>query len=191
MQHQKGQSLLEALVVLAILSSVAVTGINVIESVKRRVALRAATSDLRAGFHYVRSLAVARDRNVAIRFRGDGNAWTWAVYEDGDGDGVRNDDISKQIDRELQMPRRFQHAAAGIGLPAGSIPDPMNGGKLADRPPVRFNASMLCSFSRLGEVTNGSVVISDGIDAVIVQSHGRSGRVSVLQWNGKKWTTGV
>jgi hypothetical protein len=187
---QSGQSLVEVVVTMAILGLVGMLTGSAIESVQKRIALRSATSEVRATLMYVRTLAVTRDRNVAIRFRNDARGWTWAVVEDGDGDGVRNDDINKGIDREIQPARRFQYGAAGIGLPGVSTPDPF-GGKLEDRPPVRFNASMLCSFSRAGEVTNGSVVLTDGERAVVVRAHGRSGRISVLTWNGRKWITGV
>jgi len=47
------------------------------------------------------------------------------------------------------------------------------------------------SFSRNGEVTNGSVVLSDGTHANIVRVHGTSGRIQVLRWNGNVWKTGV
>ena len=189
-QQQKGQTLVEALITVSVMSIVVLGAVNTADTVQKRIALRSATSEVRATLMYVRTLAVTRDRNVAIRFRNDARGWTWAVHEDGDGDGVRNDDISKGIDREIQPARRFQYGPAGIGLPDRDLPDPF-GGKLHDRAPVRFNASMLCSFSRAGEVTNGSVVLTDGPHAVIVRVQGQSGRINVLTWNGKKWSTGV
>ena len=100
---------------------------------------------------------------------------------------MRSDDINTGIDRVLISQRRLQ----GIGLPENAIPDPMNGGKVQDRPAVRFNPSMLCSFSRSGEVTNGSIVVSDGIDAAIIRNQGKSGRVSVLHWDGRRWKKGA
>lgn len=192
MHHQKGQSLIELLIVLAIIGIVCAVGMSAVESVQRRVALNSATSELRAIIMYVRTLAIARDRNVAIRFRNEQRAWTWTVYEDGDGDGVRNDDISKGRDRRILPTRTFQYGPAGIGLPSSSVPDPLAGGRpLTERSPVRFNASMLCSFTRKGEVTNGSVVLSDGRGANILRVHGTSGRIQVLRWNGTVWKSGV
>jgi prepilin-type N-terminal cleavage/methylation domain-containing protein len=190
MQHQRGQTLIELLFSVAILGSIALIAGNVVEHARRRVAMAGVTSEFRATFMYVRQLAITRDRNVAIRFREEGKGYTWAVYEDGDGDGVRNDDITKKIDRELIAPRLFQHLPARIGLPDQSMPDPMNGGVLESRPAVRFNSSMLCSFSRVGEVTNGSVVLTDGVNTIIMRVYDRSGRIAVLRWNGKQWITG-
>jgi hypothetical protein len=105
---------------------------------------------------------------------------------------VRNDDINKGTDREIIPPRNFQHGPAGIGLPSGKVPDPMAPGQtLGARSPVRFNTSMLCSFTRQGEVTNGSVVVSDGTNATIVRVHGTTGRIQVWRWNGNGWRAGV
>ena len=192
MQRQEGLSLVELTVAVAIIGIVTLVGGTAIATTNRRIALNSATSELRATVMYVRTLAVTRDRNVAIRFRDDENAWTWTVYEDGDGDGVRNDDIQNGKDRQILPTRRFQYGPAGIGLPGSPVSDPLAAGKtLQARPPVRFNASMLCSFSRQGEVTNGSVVLSDGTYATIVRVHGTSGRIEVWRWNGKGWKSGA
>lgn len=190
MRNQKGQTLVETLVAAAMMAIVGYAAAITVEAVQRRAALTGAISELRSVFLYTRTLAVTRDRNVAMRFREDGKAWTWTIYEDGDGDGVRNDDISKNIDRALTRPRRFQHSCARIGLPDVSMPDPMNGGVLESRPAVRFNSSQLCSFSRVGEVTNGSLVLTDGHTAAIVRVYGLTGRIAVLRWDGKQWKSG-
>jgi type II secretory pathway pseudopilin PulG len=192
MEKQQGQSLSELVIVLAMMGTIFGVGIPAVQSIQRSVALSSATSELRGTIMYVRTLAIARDRNIAIRFRAEETAWTWTVYEDGDGDGVRNDDINKGKDRQILPPSRFLFRPAGIGLPRGTVPDPMADGKpLGLRSPVRFNASMLCSFTRKGEVTNGSVVLSDGSNATIVRVHGTSGRIQVLRWNGSTWKSGV
>jgi hypothetical protein len=112
------------------------------------------------------------------------------VYEDGDGDGVRNDDITTGIDRPLDRARVFQYRPVRIGVPSAPIPDPSTGQPLYLRLPVRFGTSQLCSFSRSGEATNGSVVLTDGQSATIIRISGRSALVNVLRWNGSRWVTG-
>jgi hypothetical protein len=49
----------------------------------------------------------------------------------------------------------------------------------------------LCSFNRHGEVSNGSIVLTDGERAAIVRTYGTTGRVAVLRWNGKEWKLGA
>ena len=191
MDRQCGQTLLELMVVLAIIGMFSMIGIYAADVGMRQASLLGGTSELRAVFHEARMLAVARDRNVAIKFRDVGETWTWTVYEDGDGDGVLNDDIQKKIDRPLGRPRRFDHSPAVIGVPPYDVPDPLKpGALLASRAAVRFGNSTLCSFSRHGEATNGSVALTDGTRATIIRVHGTTGRIDVFRWDGKKWRVG-
>lgn len=187
---QRGQTLVELTVVTSIMGLLALGGTMAVDNAKRRVALAGATSVLRADFQRVRMLAIAHDRNIAIRFRDEGNGWSWAAYEDGDGDGVRNDDIDKGVDKRVGILNRLQ-LPARIGVPPGKLPDPFDSQPLSSRPPVRFGASSLCSFSRTGEATNGSVVLTDGKDAVVLQVQGLSARINVHRWRGGKWVSGV
>ena len=190
MNRQQGQSLTELIVVVALIGIFAGVTVSPVTQARQRVALIAGTSELRATFQYVRTLAIAHDRNVAIRFRQDGDGWTWAIYEDHDGDGVRNDDISRGVDRIVGKAHRFEHKPARIGVPAGRLPDPFASGFLDGRSPVRFGTSSLCSFSRAGEATNGSIVLTDGIRAVMLRVNGASARISVLRWDGRRWKEG-
>lgn len=192
MHSQKGQSLMELLVATAIVGSLVLVTHEAVETGRRRAALTAAVSDFRATVMYVRTMAITRDRNVAIRFTQEsGGRWSWAVYEDGDGDGVRNDDIQKLVDRRIRTRRDIQYMPARIGVPDAPVSDPMNSSSLQARPPVRYGASMLCSFSRHGEVSNGSVVLTDGERAAIVRTYGATGRIAVLRWDGKQWRLGA
>lgn len=190
-QRQRGQTLIELLVVLTLVGIVTAIGTSMIDRARTTVALAAATSELRALFQRVRMIAVTHDRNVAIRFRPAGEYWSWSIYEDRDGDGVRNDDIDRGIDRLLEKPRLFQFAPVRIGVPAEAIPDPATGQPLSLRLPVRFGTSQLCSFSRAGEATNGSVVLTDGRNVTVIRITGTSALVNVLRWDGKKWITGA
>lgn len=188
---ENGQSLIELTVAVAILAFVAMASCNVLGRTSRGVSLVAATAELRSIFQHVRMLAIAHDRNLGVKFELVSERWTWAVYEDGDGDGVRNDDIQRGRDRLIERPRRFEHRPSIIGTPTKSVPDPLAPGrKLQDRSPVRFGTSTICSFSRAGEATNGSVVITDGTNAVIVQVGGGAARIGVLRWNGVGWKSG-
>jgi hypothetical protein len=185
-RQQAGHSALELMVGMVVTALIALAGTSAVSASSKRLALMAAISDLRADLAHVRGLAIAHDRNIAVRFRDDGDGWAWSVYEDGDGDGVRNDDIATGVDRLLRAP----HHPLGpivIGIPAVPIPDPSTGRPLGSRSPVRFNASSLCSFSRNGEATNGSVVLTDGNGAAVVEVQGSTARISVFWWSGGRW----
>ena len=188
MKRESGQSLAELVVALALIGMFITITLSPLEQARKRASLLAATAELRATFHQTRMLAIAHDRNVALRFEENGGRWTWSVYEDGDGDGVRNDDIHRGVDKRVAKPRRFEHEPARIGVPRKPLPDPFDPGRtLAMRSPVRFGASGLCSFTRAGEASNGSMVITDGDTAAIVRVNGGSARVTVLRWDGSRW----
>jgi prepilin-type N-terminal cleavage/methylation domain-containing protein len=188
-KQERGHTLVELLIVLAVGGVILTTAWQAVDYARRTVALVSATSELRALFQNTRAIAIAHRRNVAIRFRQDGDTWTWRVYEDRDNDGVRNDDISRGVDVPLSTDRTFQYAPARIGVPAETIIDPTNQQPLASRLPVRFGTSQLCTFSREGESTNGSIVLTDGHNVRIIQIEGHSALIHVLRWDGSKWIT--
>ncbi|HEX7705859.1 MAG TPA: GspH/FimT family pseudopilin [Thermoanaerobaculia bacterium] len=192
MQSQSGKSLVELLVGVAVAAMFITISTSAIEATNQGVQLATSVSELRSVFQQVRALALARDRYVAIRFRPEGSHWSWTIYEDGDGDGVRNDDIARGTDRRIDGPRRFQFASAAIAIPEGNVPDPTAPGQyLANRLPVRFGTSMLCSFSPSGEASNGSIVLAKGKQVIVIRVQAQSARINVLRWDGRRWTTGT
>lgn len=191
MEHtQRGYTLADLLAAFTVLACMLLVGTSAAARCRRQMALAAATSELRALFQRTRMAAIARNRNVALRFRRSGDTWSATPYEDGDGDGVRNDDIAAGIDRMLEPPHDVAFPPARIGTPSSPIPDPSSPGLLSARSPVRFGPRQLCSFSRRGEVTNGSIVLTNETSAAIVEIHGGSGQISVRRWNGAKWIDG-
>lgn len=185
--RQQGLTATEVMIALAIMATITIGGISA-SAASRRIALVSAASDLRSELVRTRSLAVARDRNIAVRFRDDGDGIAWTAYEDGDGDGVRNDDIAAGIDRPVGATRRPAKPIR-IGNPSGNIPDPSATGPLGTRSPVRFNSSALCSFSPGGDATNGSVILTDGSGAAILEVQGATADITVRWWNGDRWVS--
>lgn len=192
MNHrQRGSSLTEIIVGLSIVAGLAAVGIPTLNKARSGIALTAATSQLRAVFHQTRVMAIARNRSLGIRFQLEPASWSWRIYEDGDGDGVRTDDISKGVDFPIGTRKRLDVAPGRIGIPNGTIPDPYASQPLAARPPVRFGTGYLCVFTSEGDATNGSIVVTDGEAVRVIRVYGTSAVVSVLRWNGKKWVEGV
>jgi type II secretory pathway pseudopilin PulG len=187
--NENGQTLVELIVVVSLIGGFAAMGTTAMTTARRDIALSTGTAELRAVLQRARLEAVTHDRNIAVRFRPVGNLWSWTVYEDGDGDGVRNDDINRGVDRTLGKPRLFQYPPVRIGVPSAPVIDPSTGQALSLRLPVRFGNSQLCSFSREGEATNGSVVLTDGVRATILRVSGHSAWITVMKWDGRKWTT--
>ena len=188
MEHERGYTVPELLAGLALLAVLSWQAAGAAEAAMRRASLFAAASELRAVFEQVRMEAIGRDANLGIKFRNVRATWTWSVYEDADGDGVRNDDIRDGVDRELQRPRGLRHRPVVIGVAGLDVRDPFEpNALLSSRPAVRFDEPTLCAFSRQGDATNGSVVLTDGKRAAILRVDGASGRVDVYTWNGSRW----
>jgi len=157
---------------------------------------RLAADELSSVLALARSTALRRDANVAVRFNvRSGERVEFALYRDGDGDGVRNADIEDGIDPRISPMHRLRHfgRAVRFGFPAGLRPtvpgDPSHHlTRLGD--PIRFNRSDLASFSPLGSATPGSLYFTAGRRELwVVRLLGRSGRVRVLRYDpaSRRW----
>ena len=127
MNHSpRGYSLLEILTVVGVIGICAIVALPSFFSMRQRMGVRVAAAEMRGIFANTRMLAIARHKHVGVKFRRTGDAWQYAVFEDGNGNGVRNADITAGIDRQVQPYRvvlqgnRFSQ----IGLPLRAIPDP-------------------------------------------------------------------
>lgn len=177
----------ELLIVMAISGIMILVSIPALSRLQSRNAVRAAASEVRGVFDQTRRLAMARNQNVALKFLQRSGEWLYAIYRDGDGDGVRNDDIVSGIDPLVRPPVAVLSGTrmARIGLPATPARDPDSGRLMPiTASPIRFNVSRLCSFSREGEATSGSVFVTDGKDAAaLVRVLGATGRIRVLVYD--------
>jgi prepilin-type N-terminal cleavage/methylation domain-containing protein len=188
---QHGYTLAELLIVVAIIGMTVGVATPAFNSLRRRSAVRAAAAEIHSVFYIARMRAASRGRNSGIRFMKSGNEWLYAEYSDGDGDGLRSDDIAAGIDRPLFTPRRvlfMDHGAATIGVVSKTIPDP-DGDKLTPTSsPVQFGRSQICSFSPIGESTSGTIYLIDGLGGIYaVRVYGASAKIRTLRFNGRKW----
>ena len=154
-----------------------------------RARLRSAAAELAARMRAARHAAVARACSVGLRFEADGDGWHVAGYLDGDGDGMRSDDISRGVDLPLGA---TYHPGAGrggvrFGIPEGRafprIP-PSRGSLRGGEDPIQFGASSIASFSPLGDATPGTAYLTDPesrLAAVVV--FGATSRVRVVEFD--------
>ena len=182
-----GYSLVEILTVVAIVGAFAAVATPAFFKLRKQQSVTVATNEIRGILHVVRSRAVARGSNSAVKFIMLGGTWHYAIYDDGDGDGVRNADITSGVDRMVVPPRPVLHAIgfARIGIPVLGVKDPDSARTLhATDSPVRFGSSTLCSFSGMGSGTPGSLFLTDGEEhGTIVRVFGATGRIRVMRFN--------
>jgi type II secretory pathway pseudopilin PulG len=191
---QRGNTLMEIIVTMGALGMIACITLPTLSSVLWRSTMRGAVVRVHALLVTTQEDAVAMKRNRAIKFLRDSDGgWSYAVYIDGDGDGVLNADIASGVDPLVQGPDVIvsPQAMATIGIPAEGLPDPDGGARLRpETAPVQFNRSTLCSFSPDGSGTPGSIYLRTVAgDAAVVRCSGEAGRISVLELprGGRKW----
>ncbi len=192
-RRQGGFSLLEVLTVIAIIGMFVSLTYPALQSMRRRSAVRAIATELRAIFHRVRSRAITRSDNAGVKFtRNSDGQWRFTVYDDGDGDGVRNDDIDRGVDRRISMPQPVMNsnAIASIALPLARIADPDGGWLATTASAVQFGRSTICSFSTDGRSTPGSIYISDrGGQLYALRVFGATAKIRLLRYdfNAARW----
>lgn len=184
---ERGTSLAELVITVAMAGVLCGTFIPQLTMLTRRAALRSAAARILYVMAQAQRRADAVNQYCGVKFTLVDTKWCYAIYDDGDGDGVRNDDIAKGVDTVVEGPLPIfpPDAHIRVGYPPAGLSD-LDSGKLIPPQvsPVNFNASTICSFSPAGTGTPGSVYLTDGSDAAaMVRSSGSSSRVRMLFYN--------
>ena len=180
-----GYSLLELTMVMAL--GVLLTATAVPEYLTGLDDLRArgAAHHLAARLHRARMEAVMRSAMVGVQFTqaADGH-YSYAVYLDGNRNGVLTRDIQSGIDRRIAAVERLPDQFTGVEF--GAIPGlpPVDaGGTAPGTDPVRLGSSNIASFSALGTATSGTVYIRGRRDAqYAVRIFGETGRTRLMKF---------
>jgi hypothetical protein len=163
-----------------------------LKNLESSVSVRSAAGEVGVAMYRARATAIARNVNVGLKFRRNGDRYEWTIYADGNGNGIRSGDITSGVDKPLASFTWSRNDVLPGILTGQRVPDPSGSGFL-DRPddPIRFNASDICSFSPLGESTPGSVYLWDGRDRMaVVRVFGRTAKMRTLYYRRgeRTWT---
>jgi prepilin-type N-terminal cleavage/methylation domain-containing protein len=186
----RGYTLVELLVVVAVLGLVLVLGLPPLLDTTARVRVDLGAAEVVGALRGARSWAIRRNQQVAVKFStgADGRV-AFTLYRDGDGDGVLNRDIDSGVDPQVAPAQTLAHLGRRVrfGFPPGKPPrDPGDPRRRLDRleDPIRFNRSDLASFGSLGGSTPGSLYLTDGRrQLVVVRVLGRTAKVRVLRYD--------
>jgi Type II transport protein GspH len=180
----RGATLVELLAVLAIGTTALALAAPGILQLRASVAVRSAAGEVATAFVLARAYAIRRGVYVGVRYQMNGDRHEWALYRDGNGNGIRTAEITRGIDRPLGIVYPWQRNDVFPGILTGEpVPDPSDPRRPLDRlnDPIRFNNSNICSFSPVGESTPGSVFLWDGHDRMaVVRVYGRSAKIRTL-----------
>ncbi len=114
-----------------------------------------------------------------VRFRADPPDLEWDIIMDGDGDGIRSEDVRRGIDVVVAGPHvlSVRYPGVRVGLPPGVRP-PSGGTLPADG--VAFGRADLLAVHPEGTTSSGSVYLCDRWERCAgVRLHGASGRIQV------------
>jgi Tfp pilus assembly protein FimT len=181
--RQKGSSLAELLAVIGILGTLTAMGVPLVLQTLDGARTRGAAHYMAARLNLARMEAVKRSVYVAMRVEQAGTSYACTFYADGNGNGVRTDDISRGVDRAVGPSERLEDHFAGVSF--GIVADmrgidgstPLEAGT----DPIRFGRGDLVSFSPSGTATAGTFYIrGQGKQQAAVRVLGTTGRVRVL-----------
>ncbi len=189
----RGTSLLEIVVVLALLALLVLVGIAPLTDLLAEEGLIAATREVSAILSAACARAVFQGADVGVKWTSLGGDLTLSVYQDGNGNGVTTADIRKGVDRLVAGPYWLRGKYPGITfsfVPSFNDADPGGAaiGNLAD--PIRFGASDICSFSPLGKASPGSVYLSNRKRRqAAVRVTPMNAKIQIFTWHGRtqKW----
>jgi type II secretory pathway pseudopilin PulG len=129
--------------------------------------------------------AVARGANAAVRFTALAPGFVYAVYGDGNGDGVRSADIESGVDSQLLPRERLSDQFPGVdfgalpGLPAVDASSTPPGSD-----PVRLGSARMASFTPLGTSSSGSLyILGPHASQYVVRLFGETGKTRILKFN--------
>jgi type II secretion system protein H len=192
--RQRGVSLIEMIVIIAILATLTTISTAAMTSILRRKDLRATAARIQSVLQMTDAEGQTQGAYRGVRFTQAGQQWNYAVYQDGNDNGVTTADIAAGIDRMIQPPRPLlpTGSIAIVGFPPAGVPDPDSGAPMPPGSrPIRFGRANLCSFSENGTCTPGTVYLTDGVArAAAIRCSGASGRIHILYYgfDGPRWS---
>ena len=191
---ESGRTLVEMLVALSVMAMMMVAGAPTLDEARRAAALRGAAGRLWGMMVRCRAHAVMRQRATALVFeRTETPGWRCFIAEDGDGDGLRRDDLTSGRDRVIGEVLELGGATAGLGILRDlPVPDPDGSGRLTGDldDPVRAGRGDIITFTPASTATPSSVYLTDHRERMrVLRVYGGTARVHSLVWRAgwRKW----
>jgi type II secretory pathway pseudopilin PulG len=186
---ERGHTLVELVVVVAILVVFGTLSVPHIRAYSAEVHLLGAGQVFRGEFRKARSMAATRGVYTALRFERQGAGWNLSTYADGNRNGVLSSDIAAGVDRRIAGPRQLTTGAGDVrvAINPGTPAIPPEQGKLDPADPIKFGQSNMLSFSPLGTATPGTFYLAGDHAQAAVRVTPGTARVRLMVCRGGRW----
>jgi hypothetical protein len=181
-----GISAIELVMGLAVTLVVASLAVGSLEAFRSEARALGGARYLAARVRDERASAIRRGVSGGLFFTRAGTGYVFQRVVDGDGDGLRLDDVGRGVDRLVEPPASLGAHVGGVefGL-RYTVPavDGEGAGLSAGADPIRIGGSRFLSFSPNGAGASGTLylVTSDGRQ-LAVRVFGPTGRVRVFEF---------
>jgi type II secretory pathway pseudopilin PulG len=187
-QELRGYSLLELTMVMglgAMLTAAAIPQyLNGLDDVRAK----GAAHHLAARLQSARMEAVKRSAMVGVQFtQTDSGTYSYAVYLDGNRNGVLTRDIQKGVDILIATAERLSDQFPGVDLGAlPGLPPVDPGGTPPGSDPVRMGSGNIATLSAVGTATSGTIYIRGRRDVqYAVRVFGETGKTRMLKFDSR------
>lgn len=180
-----GYSLLELMAAMALSLTLAATAIPEYLAALDDMRASGAVHHVAARLQRARMEAVMRSATVGVQFVQTAAGYSYAVYVDGNRNGVLTRDIQRGVDRVVIATERLPEQFSGVEFGAiPGLPPVDSGGTPPGTDPIRLGAGNIASFSPLGTSSSGTVYIRSGRDVqYAVRIFGETGRTRMLKFD--------
>ena len=181
----RGFSLLESVLVLGLLALMAAIAVPSILRGLDDARAVAAARYVAALVRLTRVQAATRSTSVGLRFNREGASYRYAVYVDGNGNGLRSRDIRRGIDERIRPSERIGDRFPGVALGVAAGVTRISDGRamMGGADPVRLGSADTLTFSPLGTATSGTIFLrSRAGRQYAVRVLGATGRTRVLEF---------
>lgn len=187
--NQRGRSLLEVVLVLALMLASASMLVPNLRAYSQEAQITGAAQAFRGRFREAYSTAIRRNVETAIRFESGAGGTSYSLYVDGNGNGVLSADIESGRDRRIAGPIALDTGLSGVrvGINPGVPAIPPDSGTLDPADPIRFGRSNMLSFSPMGTATPGTFYLAGDRAQAAVRVTPGSARVRILFCRGRRW----
>jgi prepilin-type N-terminal cleavage/methylation domain-containing protein len=188
--QQRGHTLLELLIVVAIMLATATVAVPWVRAFSEEAFLLSAGRDFKGDFRLGWSTAARSNVQTAIRFEEGADGMYVSVYRDGNFNGVLSVDIDSGVDARIAGPRRLDAGAPGVrvGINPGVPKIPPARGYLDTEDPIQFGRSNMLSFSPLGTATPGTFYLAGPNAQAAVRVTPGTARVRLMICRGGSWS---